>query len=74
MESTEKEHTHRRRKRRKKKVWVADQVDTNKGPSVIQVIIAIVVFVTVVAIAVKLLILDDTADQRSRPTSINLPK
>ena len=72
MESTHKgEH---RRKRKKKKIWVADQVDKQAGPTVIQMIIAMVIFLAVMALAVKLLIIDTEGDRNRKPTLINIRK
>jgi len=72
MESTHKgEH---RRKRKKKKIWVADQVDKEAGPTVIQMIIAIVVFMAVIALAVKLLIIDQVGERNRQPGSTTRPK
>ncbi len=72
MESTHKgEH---RRKRKKKKIWVADQVDKEAGPTVIQMIIAIVVFMAVIALAVKLLIIDQVSERNRQPGSTTRPK
>ena len=46
METTHKsEH---RKKRRKKRIFVADQVDKESGPSVTQIIVALAIFIAVV--------------------------
>ena len=55
METTHKsEH---RKKRRKKRIFVADQVDKESGPSVTQIIVALAIFIAVVWLSVKLILL-----------------